>query len=63
MEALSPTRMAVVVYDAGWYGGRHLAGRYIGKAKRCWRVFARFEQLRRRYLGLRHFAAARIRLR
>ena len=55
--------MAVVVYDADWYGGRHLAGRYIGKVKRCRRVFARFEQLRRRYLGFWHFAAARIRLR
>ena len=55
--------MAVVVYDADWYGERHLVGRYIGKAKRCRRVFARFEQLRRRYWGFRHFAAARIRLR
>ena len=55
--------MAVVVYDADWYGERHLAGRYMGKAKRCRRVFARFEQQLLRCLGFWHFAGARIRLR
>ena len=53
---------AVVVYDPDVYGECHLVERFIGKVKRYRRVFTRFEQLRRRYLGFWHFAAALIRI-
>ena len=42
------------------YGERHLVECFIGKVKRYRRVFTRFEQLGRRYLGFWHFAAALI---
>ena len=56
-------RRVTIVYDPDLYGERHLVARFIGKVKRCRRVFTRFEQLSRRYLGFWHFAAALIRLR
>ena len=53
-------RKVVVVYDPDVYGERHLVEHFIGKAKRYRRVFTRFEQLGRRYLGFWHFAVALI---
>ena len=53
-------RKVTIVYGPDVYGERHLVERFIGQAKRYRRVFTRFEQLGRRYLGFWHFAAALI---
>ena len=66
MTAVIPgrsNRRVTIVYDPDVYGERHLAERFIGKVKRYRRVFTRFEQLGRCYLGFWHFAAAFIWLR
>ena len=56
-------RKVTIVYDRDLYGERHLVEHFIGQVKHYRRVFTRFEQLRRRYLGFWHFAAALIWLR
>ena len=66
MTAVIPgrsNRRVTIVYDPDLYGERYLVERFIGQAKRYRRVFTRFEQLSRRYLGFWHFAAALIWLR
>ena len=66
MTAMIPVRSnrkVVVVYDADLYWESHLVECFIGKVKRYRRVFTRFEQLSRRYLGFWHFVAALIQLR
>ena len=66
MTAVIPersNRRVTIVYDPDVYGERHLVERFIGKVKRYRRVFTRFEQLSRRYVGFWHFAAALIWLR
>ena len=55
----SNQKMAMA-YDRHLYRESHLVEWFIGKVKRYRRVFTWFDQLRHRYLGFWHFAAALI---
>jgi transposase len=50
-------------YDQGRYRERHLVEGFIAKIKPFRRVFSRFDQLAKRYLGFLHFVSSLIWLR